>query len=142
MDDKLIIRPDLAIPLHELLITASRAGGPGGQHVNKTNSRITVRWHVAQSPSLSPEQKSRLLTKLAAQLTQDGELVVHNSASRSQQQNKTAALTNLATLVRKALHVPKKRMRTRVPKAAQEQRLAAKTRHSQIKQLRSKKISD
>ncbi len=142
MDDSLKVRHDLAIAMHELEFMASRAGGPGGQHVNKTSTKISVRWNIISSASLSPIQKERLLTKLANKITQDGDLIVHNSASRSQQQNKLAALANLAQLVREALHVPKKRMKTRVPKGATEKRLESKARHGSIKKMRSDKNFD
>jgi len=142
MTENLIIKPGLTIPGHEIEITASRAGGPGGQHVNKTSTRITVRWNVLNSACLLPEQKDRILQKLAGQLTTDGELIVHNGAARSQVQNKLAALANLALIIRKALHVPKRRMKTKVPKLAQEKRLEAKSRHSFIKKMRNSKFSD
>lgn len=139
MDDDLYVRHDLTIPAQELKIAVSRSSGPGGQHVNKTSTRITVHWHVASSGALASAQKEMILQKLVARLTNDGDLVVHNGASRSQQQNKQAALENLAQIIRKALHVPKKRMKTRVPKSAQEARLQAKSQHSLVKKLRSKK---
>lgn len=142
MEENLIVKPDLIIAGHEIEVTASRAGGPGGQHVNKTSTRITVRWNLVNTSSLLPEQKARVLEKLTGQLTTSGDLVVHNSASRSQQQNKAAALANLAQIIRKALHVPKRRMKTRVPKAAKTKRLEAKSRHGEIKKLRSNKFSD
>lgn len=141
MDGNLKIKNDLAILAHELEITTSRAGGPGGQHVNKTNSRVSVRWNVLVTQILSAEQKARVLEKLAGKITSEGDLIVHNSASRSQLQNKEAALMNLASLVRKALHVPKKRMKTKLPKTAKEARLQAKSHHSNIKKLRSKKLT-
>jgi len=140
MDNGLKIKNEIIIPVQELEITASRAGGPGGQHVNKTSSRITVRWNVVNTAALSFEQKQRVLEKLAGQLTTEGDIIVHNSTSRSQPQNKQAALDNLANIVRKALHVPKKRMKTKVPKGAQEARLKSKSRHANIKKLRSNKF--
>jgi len=141
MDDNLKIKDDLAIPAQELEITTSRAGGPGGQHVNKTSTRISIRWNIAATQILSLEQKNRVLEKLAGKITTEGDLIVHNSASRSQLQNKEAALMNLASLIRKALHVPKKRMQTKLPKTAKEARLQAKSHHSNIKKLRNKKLT-
>lgn len=142
MDDSLKIRHDLAIAMHELEFIASRAGGPGGQHVNKTSTKISVRWNIINSASLLPLQKERLLVKLANKITQDGDLIVHSSASRSQQQNKLAAIANLAQIVRQALHVPKKRMKTRAPKSAVEKRLESKARHGSIKKMRNNKNFD
>lgn len=141
MNNGLYIKPGIIIPNHELEIAASRAGGPGGQHVNKTNSRITVRWHVANSHALPPHLKNRLLQKLASQISAEGFLIVHNSTSRSQQQNKEAALANLAQIIRNGLHVPKKRVPTKVSASTHETRLQKKAQRSSTKRLRRKKIS-
>ncbi len=139
MKDDLRIKNGVTIPAHELEITASRAGGPGGQHVNKTSSRITVRWNVPHTSALNDSQKQRVLEKLQSELTVEGDIIVHNGASRSQQQNKKAALDQLAQKVRSALHVPKKRIKSRTPKAAKEKRLQSKKQRSEVKKLRSKK---
>lgn len=130
---------EITIPEHEIEITASRSGGAGGQHVNKTSSRITVRWNVRNSAVLTDEQKTRILERLASRLTTEGDLIVHNSTSRSQQHNKKMALAQLERDVRKALHVPKKRRATRMSPAVKEARLQTKARKSAIKKMRSKK---
>lgn len=137
----LYIKPSICIPEHELDITASRAGGPGGQHVNKTSSRITVRWNVDTTTALADYLKERIKQKLQSQITTEGFLVVHNSASRSQQQNKEAALANLAQIIRAALHVPKKRIPTKISVQTHAMRLQKKTERGNIKKLRRKKIS-
>ena len=85
-------------------------------------------------------QKARVLTNLQSRLTEDGDLIIHNSASRSQVQNKEMALKNLAHIVRQALFIPKKRMKTRISKVAKERRLETKSYRGSIKKLRSKKI--
>ena len=138
----LAIKNGIIIPERELEITASRSGGPGGQHVNKTSSRITVRWNAQQTTALSDELKERVVQKLSPRLTIDDDLIISNSTSRSQQQNKELALERLANTIRKALYVPKRRMKTRIPKSAKEARLKAKTYRSVIKKMRSKKIGD
>jgi ribosome-associated protein len=140
MKEDLFIKEGMVIPEHELEISASRSGGPGGQHVNKTSSKITVRWNIPSTTAFDDNLKQRLLSKLAGILTSEGDLIVHNSSSRSQQQNKQAALANLANRVRNALVEPKKRMKSKLPKAAKESRLESKKRHSSIKRMRSKKI--
>lgn len=140
MQTGLYIQEDITIPEHELIITTSRAGGPGGQHVNKTSSKITVRWNPSASQVLTQEQKERLLQNVANKLTTEGFLVVHNSSTRSQIQNKRLAYDELAKRIRRALHVPKKRMRTKVSKAASEKRLKEKREHSEIKRLRQEKF--
>ncbi len=142
MNDDVPIKNGIVIPGREFEVTTSRAGGPGGQHVNKTDSRITVRWNVKNTSALTDEQKERVLEKLQSQLTSDGDFIVHSSASRSQQQNKQAAFIRLAEEIRKALVVPKKRMATRVSKRAKQARLDSKARHGMVKKMRSKHIQD
>ena len=95
---------------------------------------------MRQTTVLSEEQKERVLFNLQAQLTSEGDLIVHNNASRSQQQNKKNALANLAQTVRKALFVPKKRIETKVSKSVKEARLRVKKSRSMVKKMRSKKI--
>ncbi len=140
MKNDLFIKNNITIPEHELEITASRSGGAGGQHVNKTDTKITIRWNVKSSSALSDEQKQIILEKLQSRITEDGDLIVHNSESRSQQQNKKNALNNLAAIIRGALHVQKKRIATNVSKALKEARLKSKAHRSSIKQMRNKKI--
>jgi ribosome-associated protein len=140
MKNDVAIKNGIVIPEAELEITTSRAGGPGGQHVNKTDTRITVRWNINTTAALSDEQKQRVLQNLASKVTSEGDFLVHNSASRSQQQNKKMALGQLAQEIRKALHVPKKRMKTKVSKSTKEARLRKKTHRGEIKKMRSAKI--
>ena len=139
MKHDILLKNGIIIPEHELEFSTSRAGGPGGQHVNKTDTRITVRWNVHISQALTDEQKAKLVEKLASRLTADGDLIVHNSESRSQLQNKKMALDNLTHELNTAFHVAKKRRPTRIPKAAKEVRLRTKTHRGTIKKMRSKK---
>lgn len=136
----LSIKNGITIPAHELEISASRSGGPGGQHVNKTSSRITVRWNLRNTNALNEEQKARVIQKLQSRLTTEGDLIVHNGSSRSQAKNKELALNQLAKEVRTALIIPKKRTATKVSKGVKEARLQDKSRHSALKKMRSKKI--
>lgn len=142
MKQDIYVKNGITIPEHELIVTFSRAGGPGGQHVNKTETRVTVSWNINASDALTEEQKSRIIENLKDKITADGNLSIHNTESRSQQQNKQNAFVNLALLIRKALHIPKKRMKTRVSKAAKEARLQKKAYRSNIKKMRSKKNFD
>lgn len=142
VQDGLAVKNGIVIPMHEIEITTSRAGGPGGQHVNKSDTRITVRWNVYKTVVLSEEQKSRVLQNLQSRLTTEGDLIINCATSRSQQQNKESALMLLAQGVRKALFVPKKRVATKVSRSAKESRLQSKARRGAIKKLRSQKTRD
>ena len=138
MDDptQLSVTPTLSIPRTELQYRATRAGGPGGQHVNTSSTRIELLWDLASSRAVDDVQRERLRTRLAARLDADGMVRVVASDRRSQQQNKKAAEERLVSLVRHALHVPKKRRATKPTKAAKEKRLANKKKHSDLKRQR------
>ncbi len=136
MKNDIHVKNGITIPEHELEITTSRSGGAGGQHVNKTSTRISVRWNVKNSSALNDEQKMRVIEKLQSQLTTEGDLIVHNSSTRSQLQNKQLALHQLAQTVRKALYVAKKRVATKMPHAVKEAQLQEKKRRSVIKKMR------
>ena len=142
MKDDVPITDEIIIPAHELEISASRAGGPGGQHVNKTSTRISVRWNVRNTKALDEIEKNRVLRNLQSELTSDGDLIVHSSESRSQQHNKKTALALLAQKIRKALHVPKKRMKTYVPRLVKEARLHQKKQHAAVKKMRRKTFDE
>ncbi len=135
-DNFLEITPDLRLPLAELDYRASRSGGPGGQHVNTSSTRIEVWWDVAGSPSLSPEQRSQLLQRLRSRLDSSGRLRLVSSASRSQFRNREDATERLRSVVAAALAVRKKRKVTRPTRAAKAARLEAKRRRSTIKRHR------
>jgi ribosome-associated protein len=134
----LAINDDLFVPLAELSFRASRAGGPGGQHVNTSSTRVELVWDVGSSPSLREEQRARILEKLANRISGEGLLLLAEGGSRSQHRNKEAVLERTAELLREALHVPKRRKRTRPPRASREQRLQSKKRRSEVKRLRGR----
>lgn len=124
------------IPGSELREQASRAGGPGGQHVNKTSTRVTLRWNAAESSALSAAQRARLLERLGSRLTREGEVVVHASDERSRTRNRALARERLAELVRRALAVRRPRRATRPTAGSRERRLAAKQRRASLKRVR------
>ncbi len=113
----------------------SRSGGPGGQHVNKTATKATLRLPLDDLP-LPEGQKERVLHKLANRLNTENELVVHSSETRSQSHNRELAEERAFTLIKAALSRPKPRKRTRPPKAANERRLEHKKQRGQKKQNR------
>ncbi len=124
------------IPEAELRFRATRAGGPGGQHVNTTSTRIAVLWDVTSSPSLTDEQRQRLLEQLRNRMDSAGVLSVVAGERRSQKQNREAAVARMHELVNDALKVPRPRRKTKPPKGAAEARLAAKKRRADVKKQR------
>jgi ribosome-associated protein len=140
--DDLEICPGLMIPAAELSESASRAGGPGGQHVNKSNTRVILRWSVSESPSLTPEQRERLLDRLSGRLTREGDLVVSSGAARSRARNRDAARGRLAQLVASALEVRAGRRPTRPTRSSKLRRLEAKTQRSRLKKQRTQRDDD
>jgi len=141
-DGDIIITPALTIPRAELQFRASRAGGPGGQHVNTSSTRVELLWDLSHSTVVSDEQRGRLLTKLAARLDAAGMVRVVASDRRSQSQNRDAAAERLAVLVRQALVVPRKRRPTRPTRASREQRLADKRKRGEQKRDRRRDNHD
>ena len=141
-DGDIIITPALTIPRAELQFRASRAGGPGGQHVNTSSTRVELLWDLTHSTVVSDEQRGRLLTKLAARLDAAGMVRVVASDRRSQSQNRDAAAERLALLVRQALVVPRKRRPTRPTRASREQRLADKRKRGERKRDRRRDNHD
>jgi ribosome-associated protein len=133
------INEQLAIPEDEITFTASRSSGPGGQNVNKVNTRVTLWFNVADSPSLSAEQKQQILTHLANRITRDGVLQIVSQQHRTQPANREAAVQRFAEMLAKALARPKPRHRTRATFASRQRRLESKRRRSQIKRMRSER---
>lgn len=126
----------LVIPAGELSERVSRAGGPGGQRVNKVATRVSLGWNVSESAVLSGEQRERLLHKLGARLTARGELVVHAQSEREQGRNRADARRRLAAMVSAALTPERKRTATRPGRGAVQRRLDTKRRRSQTKRAR------
>jgi ribosome-associated protein len=136
------VSPALRLPLAELEYRASRSGGPGGQHVNTSSTRVEVWWDVAASPSLSEAQRVRLLSRLASRLDGTGRLRLVSSGTRSQLRNREEVTERLRELVAKALVVPKARKRTRPSRAAKAARLEQKRRRAAVKRDRRRPRAD
>lgn len=139
MNEELLpITDHLAIPLSELRFRFSRSRGPGGQHVNRSATRVELLFDVAHSPSLSEEQRERLLKRLAGRIDSEGVLRVVAQSERSQLRNRQEAIARFQELLQQALRKRKRRRPTKAPRWAKERRLAAKRRRSEIKRYRRK----
>jgi ribosome-associated protein len=132
-DAYLDVNETLRIPRSELTYRASRAGGPGGQHVNKTATRIELWWHPASSESLSADQRARLVARLGPRLDGEGWLRIVAAEERSQLRNREAATRRFRAAVAAALRVQKPRRKTGPSKAAKAARLAEKRRRADTK---------
>lgn len=141
-DGDIVVSAVLTIPRAEVTFRASRAGGPGGQHVNTSSTRVELLWDLTRSTAVTDEMRARLIEKLAARLDAEGMVRVVASDRRSQSQNRDAAADRLAQIVRQALVIPKKRRATRPTKASREQRLAEKKRRGERKRDRRRTDDD
>ena len=134
--DAIEVNARVRIPRSELTVRASRAGGPGGQHVNTSSTRVEVQWNVRETRALDDDERARVLERLAARLDSTGAVRVVSSEHRSQRQNRDAAESRLADLVRRALVIPKVRRPTKPTRASKERRLEEKRRKSSKKRDR------
>jgi ribosome-associated protein len=138
MDD-LAVNERVTIPAQHLRVSFARSGGPGGQNVNKVESKVELRWAPGESTALvglSPGDREWLLGRLAPKLTATGDLVVTSSQTRDQLKNRQDARAKLAEIVRKALLRPKKRKKTKPSRSAVEKRIQQKKERSRVKKER------
>ena len=140
--DAIRVTQTVVIPRSELVVRATRSGGPGGQHVNTSSTRIEITWDVTQTRALSEEERTRVIARLGGRVSDEGTVRVVASDSRSQRQNRERAESRLSDLIRRALAVPKARKRTRVPRGAVEARLDEKRRLRDRKRQRRWKSDD
>jgi len=138
MQQDLFIRKDLTIPGAELEVQATVGGGPGGQHVNKSATRITLRWSVARSAVLRPWHRNRLMERWASRLTKEGEVVIHVHQHRSQQRNLDAARERLVSWIQAALEVQKVRRATKPTRASKRRRVDNKKKRAHVKKGRGR----
>jgi ribosome-associated protein len=136
------VMPGLSIPEDELHFDASRSGGPGGQNVNKVSSRVTLTFDVNASAVLSGDQKHTLMQKLAGRINKEGVLRVISQRTRSQELNRADATDRFSELIRQALTPRRRRVKTRISRAAHERRVEEKKKRALVKRGREKKILD
>lgn len=142
VSDGLEVTRHVTIPYAELELTAITGGGPGGQHVNRSATRIALRWNVRGSRALDDAQRARVLGVLASRIDGEGHIRIVAGEHRSQLQNRAEALTRLAHLVARALVIPKTRRATKPTRGSVERRLTDKRQRSGIKRDRRSKHDD
>ena len=128
-----------AVLLPEIEFEFTRSRGAGGQHVNRTESAVILRWNLFETKSFVGVEKDRLLRNLANQLTKEGDLLIRSESFRDQDSNRKEAPRRFEEILKKALFVPKKRIKTKPSKSSQRKRLDSKKTHSDKKRQRSEK---
>ena len=136
------VKPGLSIPLAEIAFSADTSGGKGGQHANRSSTRVELRFDVLHSPSLSSPQRARIAEKLGARIAADGTLRVVSARERSQLQNRRAALARLAELLARGLERPKPRTATKPTLGSKVRRVAEKKQRGAIKSRRRPPVDD
>lgn len=134
----LFVTPDIFIGDHELHFTAVRASGPGGQHVNATNSAVQLKFDAANCPALRPDVLARLKSVAGSRMNSDGVITLAASGDRSQHRNRAEARARLVALIRTAATPPRPRKKTRPSRATIERRLKTKAHRSGVKKTRSR----
>jgi ribosome-associated protein len=134
----LVVNPRLTIPARDLSWRASRASGPGGQNVNKVATKVTLRFDLRGTDSLTRAHKARLRKLAGRRLDAQGALMISAQAERSQRQNLERARDGLRKLIRKALIPPKRRIGTKPTRASKRKRLESKRRRADQKKARGK----
>jgi len=142
MASSLHINAQIEIPCSELQFRTSRSGGPGGQNVNKLETRVELLFDVRTSPSLTEQQRHLLVERLGSRVDSDGILHISSQRSRSQWENKQATIKKLVSLLRSAFAIRKKRVKTAPTKGSKEIRLQRKKRHARKKKLRTVRHAD
>jgi ribosome-associated protein len=138
----LFVTPQLRIPFDELSFTFARSGGPGGQNVNKVNSKAVMRWRVLESPSLDERVRARFVEQNRNSITEAGELIITSQRYRDQPRNIDDCREKLRELLVRAAAQPKRRRATKPTAGSRRRRLNDKRSRSTTKQLRQRPASD
>lgn len=132
------IAPNIRVEESELKFSFARSGGPGGQHVNKTSSKVILHWNVQDSPGVPDAVKARFVKRYANRVNDEGELVIDSDESRSQHRNREIVLERLRQMLLAVARPPKRRIPTKPSKGSRKKRRVTREQHSKKKQLRRK----
>lgn len=136
MNEPLVISDQIVIPARELQFSYSRSGGPGGQNVNKVNTKATLRWPVYQTQALPGAVLNRFAQRFQGRINDSGELVLQSDSHREQLRNTLECRDRLRAMLLAVLHPPKARKKTKPSRASVRRRLESKRQHSAKKQQR------
>ncbi len=142
VDAGIVVNDTLTVPMEELQFHFVRSSGPGGQHVNRSATQVELTWDVAQSPSLSAQQRALIMSRLRPLIDNDGALHLSDQSTRSQYQNRLAVVARLRELLVSSQRVAPERIATRPGRAAKRRRVDAKRRRGLVKRLRRAPVED
>jgi len=134
--DQLVVNDSVSIPLSEFDFEYMRSSGPGGQNVNKTSTKVRLRWSVVDSPSINEGLLQRIQENYRSRITGDGEFLVTSQRTRDRETNRTDCLEKLAEMIRQVATPPRKRRPTRPTRGSKERRLQNKKKRSRQKEMR------
>jgi ribosome-associated protein len=140
--NKVLVNSACSISMAEISLSFSRSSGPGGQNVNKVNSRVTLAFNVFDSPSLSDNQRQLVMNRLSGRINRRGILQISSDTTRTQAGNREEVVSRFVKMMRRALFVQPPRRKTRAPRRAKERRLEVKKNRGRVKKLRSRRVDE